>query len=39
MVSVFEIEGVLVWKRYGRRKEVDQVEVVGGKGKLIYSWK
>jgi len=37
MVFVFVIEGELEWKRYGRRKEVDQVDVVGGKGILIYS--
>jgi hypothetical protein len=29
---------VLEWMRDDRKKEVDQVEVVGGKGKLIYSW-
>jgi hypothetical protein len=37
MVFVSAID-VLGWKRYGRREEVDQVEVVGGKGKRIYSW-
>jgi hypothetical protein len=37
MVFVFAID-VLEWKKYGQREEVDQVEVVGGKGKLIYSW-
>ena len=29
---------VLALMRDDRKKEVDQVEVVGGKGKLIYSW-
>lgn len=29
---------VLGWKKYGQIEEVDQVEVVGGKGKRIYSW-
>jgi hypothetical protein len=38
MVFVFVIEAVLEWKKYGRREEVDQVEVVGGKGKRIYFW-
>lgn len=37
MVFVFVID-VLGWKKYGQREEVDQVEVVGGKGKPIYSW-
>ena len=37
MVSVFVID-VLEWKRYGQREEVDQVEIVGGKGTQIYSW-
>jgi hypothetical protein len=38
LAMVFVFEGVLEWKKYGQREEVDQVEVFGGKGKLIYSW-
>jgi hypothetical protein len=38
LAMVFEFEGVLDWKKYGHIEEVDQVEVVGGKGKQIYSW-
>jgi hypothetical protein len=38
LAMVFVFWGVLGWKRYGQREEVDQVEVVGGKGKQIYSW-
>jgi hypothetical protein len=37
MVFVSTID-VLGWKKYGQIEEVDQVEIVGGKGKRIYSW-
>jgi hypothetical protein len=36
-LAMMVVIDVLEWMRDDRKKEVDQVEVVGGKGKLIYS--